>query len=171
MGVNEQVLNLASRFGSREKARIALEELWDYVAKQKQRIGGEPEVLVVTHNDGKYSLRLEPVVSELLGLGIPEVPEGTETITRGTRTFTPLSPDVMAVIAPDIILVMDRSAAIGSTPLNMSQLSDRLAELGAAESRVTILSPGLWYLSGGGLRSIRLQVDEVLTAINQPAQK
>lgn len=170
-GVNEQVLNLASRFGSREKARIALEELWDYVAKQKQRIGGEPEVLVVTHNDGKYSLRLEPVVSELLGLGIPEVPEGTETITRGTRTFTPLSPDVMAVMAPDIILVVDRSAAIGSTPLNRSQLSDRLAELGAAESRVTILSPGLWYLSGGGLRSIRLQVDEVLTAINQPAQK
>lgn len=46
----------------------------------------------------------------------------------------------MAVIAPDIILVMDRSAAIGSTPLNRSQLSDRLAELGAAESRVTILS-------------------------------
>lgn len=51
------------------------------MAEQKQRIGGEPEVLVVTHNDGKYSLRLEPVVSELLGLGIPEVPEGTETIT------------------------------------------------------------------------------------------
>lgn len=169
-GVTEQVLNLASRFGSSEKARTALEELWDYVAKQKRRIEGEPEVLVVTHNDGKYSLRSEPTVTELLGLGLPEVPKGTETITRGARTFTPLTPEVMAVLAPDIILVVDRSAAIGSTPLNAIQLSERLAELGAADSQVTILSPGLWYLSGGGLRSIRLQVDEVLASMDPPTE-
>lgn len=114
------MLNLASRFGAREKAQVALEELWDYLAEQKQRIGGKPEVLVVTHNDSKYSLRSERVVTELLGIGSPEAPEGTETITQGTRTFTTLTPEVIAMMAPDIILVVDRSAAIGSTPLNES---------------------------------------------------
>jgi iron complex transport system substrate-binding protein len=30
---------------------------------------------------------------------------------------------------------------------------------------VTILSPGLWYLSGGGLQSIRLQIEEVIQSL------
>lgn len=170
-GANTRVLELAARFDATEKAKTALDKLWSHVEKQKRSIGGEPKVLVVTHNDGNYSLRQEPVVAELLALSSPDVPEGTETRTRGTRTFTPLTPDAMTVMKPTAILVVDRSAAIGDKALERKTLIDQLENAGMNDPEVTILSPGLWYLSGGGLQSIRLQVDEVLEAISRPVPK
>lgn len=163
--VNTRVLELATRFDATKRAAKALDELWNYAETQKQAVQGSPDVLVITHNDGKYGLRQEPVVADLLGLSSPEVPEGTETFTRGSRTFTPLTPEVMARMAPDMLLVVDRSAAIGQPALERTVLAGQLKKAGMAEPNVTILSPGLWYLSGAGLQSIRLQVDEVIRAL------
>ena len=164
-GVNTRVLELAARFDATNRAEKALDELWHYAKTQKQAIEGSPQVLVITHNDGKYGLRQEPVVADLLGLSSPEVPEGTETFTQGTRTFTPLTPEVIATMAPDAVLVVDRSASIGQPGLEKATLFGQLETVGMDKPDVTILSPGLWYLSGGGLQSIRLKVGEVLEAI------
>ncbi|WP_428399655.1 ABC transporter substrate-binding protein [Marinobacter salarius] len=164
-GVNTRVLELAARFDATGRAEKALDELWHYAETQKQTIEGSPQVLVITHNDGKYGLRQEPVVAGVLGLTSPEVPEGTETFTRGTRTFTPLTPEVIATMAPDAVLVVDRSASIGQPGLEKTALVDQLEAAGMEQPDVTILSPGLWYLSGGGLQSIRLQIEEVIQSL------
>lgn len=108
-------------------------------------------------------------MAELLALSSPDVPEGTETLTRRTRTFTLLTLDAMTVMKSASILVVDRSAAIGDKALARKTLIDQLEKAGMNDPEITILSPGLWYLSGGGLQSIRFQVDEVLEAIRQPS--
>ncbi|MCC4284154.1 ABC transporter substrate-binding protein [Marinobacter salarius] len=164
-GVNTRVLELAARFNATNRAEKALDGLWHYAETQKQTIEGSPQVLVITHNDGKYGLRHEPVVADLLGLSSPEIPEGTETFTRGPRTFTPLTPEVIAAMAPDAVLVVDRSASIGQPGLEKATLVGQLEAAGMDKPDVTILSPGLWYLSGGGLQSIRLQIEEVIQAL------
>ncbi|BES69123.1 siderophore ABC transporter substrate-binding protein [Marinobacter nanhaiticus D15-8W] len=160
-----KVLGLAAPFHAGEQAHEALDDLKDYIAEQRSGIDGEPDVLVVTHNDGKFGLRLEPVVYELLALPKPVLPEGVESFTRGTRVFTPLTPEVIAQMDPDELLVVDRSAAIGAGEIDLAALKSSLAEHGMDGDKVTVLSPGLWYLSGGGLQSVRLQVDEVTQAL------
>ncbi|WP_111497213.1 MULTISPECIES: ABC transporter substrate-binding protein [Marinobacter] len=160
--VSANVLKLAERFHARDQAETALAELRAVVEKQRDRIDETQDVLVVTHNDGHFGLRHEPVVYDLLGLAEPVVPDDVESVTRGTRTFTPLTPDVIARMAPDHLMIVDRSAAIGAGQVDLDALKQ---QLGGAVPAVTVLNPGLWYLSGNGLESVRLQVEEVVQAL------
>lgn len=163
--VKIRVLGLATLYGQYDKAESMLNSLWTSVDQARDGIDGDPRVVVVTHNDGHFSLRDEPVVSQLLGLQQPEVPAGVESVTRGTRVFTPATPEVLAAMAPDHLFVVDRSAAIGDQPLDADELRRALQSAGAEDIEVTVLSPELWYLSGGGLQSVRLQVQEIVDAL------
>ncbi|NIC07064.1 ABC transporter substrate-binding protein [Billgrantia bachuensis] len=164
---SDRVLRLAERFDAVPRAEAALEELRIYIEEARGSLPQGASVLVVTHSDGNYSLRQEPVVSELLQLSAPTVPKGVETQERGSRTFIPLTPANMVRMNPDAVLVVDRSAAIGQVPLDVDALKRSLADEGGADIVVELLSPGLWYLSGAGLVSVRAQVDEVATALGR----
>ncbi|MBP6346143.1 ABC transporter substrate-binding protein [Neisseriaceae bacterium CLB008] len=66
-------------------------------------------------------------------------------------------------VNPDVIYVIDRSSAIGQAPLDMKLFADKdMKKVKAVKNqKVVVLTPKLWYLSGGGLQSISLQADEV----------
>ncbi|KAA1171000.1 ABC transporter substrate-binding protein [Marinobacter salinexigens] len=162
-----KVLDLAEHFDRSQEAERALSDLNDYIAKGRASIDTTGRMLVVTHNDGNFGLRTEPVVYDLLGFSVPKLPESVKTVTRGTRTFTPLTPADIAEIGPDQLLIVDRSNAIGQgdKALNVEALRTSLDAVGGEAISIKYLSPRLWYLSGGGLESVRLQVDEVLKAL------
>ncbi|KPQ28580.1 MAG: iron complex transport system substrate-binding protein [Marinobacter excellens HL-55] len=162
--VNERVISLASYYGLEETAGTKLDALWQHVAEQKAAVAAGGTVTVLTHNDGNLSLRSEPVIFDLLELTAATVPDTVQPVTRGERTFYPVTEDILAEMAPDTLLVVDRSAAIGGEPLARLTLQSALSQRGVS-TRVMILNPGLWYLSGGGLQSVRLQVDEVVNAV------
>ncbi|WP_029652370.1 ABC transporter substrate-binding protein [Marinobacter daepoensis] len=162
--VNARVIDLAHYFGLEQAAGIKLNELWQYVGEQKAALSSAGTVTVVTHNEGRFSLRQEALVYEVLGLTPAVVPESVQPIERGARTFYPVTTGILADMAPDTLLVVDRSAAIGATPLEPQVLQSALAQAGA-QTRVVVLDPGLWYLSGAGLKSVRLQVDEVVSSV------
>ncbi|WP_431024465.1 ABC transporter substrate-binding protein [Halomonas sp. H5] len=145
----------------------ALAELRAHIEAARQALDGAPEVLVATHNGGNLMLNNHPVVHQVLGLTQPAGAAGLAGEARGERVFTPLSHDAVAELAPEILLIIDRSAAIGDAPLVPAGLEAELAAAGAEATRVAVLSPALWYLSGGGLQSLRLQVDEVVAALSQ----
>ncbi|UZD66191.1 ABC transporter substrate-binding protein [Marinobacter sp. AN1] len=163
--VQIRVLGLATLYGQLDEAGEKLDQLWRFVEEQRDGLAGSDPVAVVTHNQGKFSLRDEPVVFQLLNLEAPRVPEGVESVTRGTRVFTPVTPANLATMAPSHLFVVDRSAAIGDEPLDVDQLRRDLDAAGGGTIDVTVLSPELWYLSGGGLQSVRLQVEEVVDAL------
>lgn len=162
--VTEKVMGLAALYGRESVARDRLDELWGHIKRQREAIPNDPKVVVVTHNNGHFSMRREPVVFELLGLQEPALPGGVKPVTRGARVFVPVTPEVMAKMTPDALLIVDRSAAIGDDPMDLGGLSRALRAAGSG-APVTVLDPGLWYLSGAGLQSIKLQVDEVIKAI------
>ncbi|WP_349343460.1 ABC transporter substrate-binding protein [Marinobacter sp. MMG032] len=162
--VTARVLELSRLYGLDGRAEEKLDALWDYVNDRRAEVAGAGRVTVVTHNEGKFSLRDEPVVYELLELTPAKVPDTVKPVSRGTRTFYPVTPETLAHMDPRTLLVVDRSAAIGAAPLDQARLQEQLKQSGAT-TRVVILNPGLWYLSGGGLQSIRLQVNEVLAAV------
>ncbi|WP_226246880.1 hypothetical protein [Halomonas sp. SBBP1] len=96
------------------------------------------------------------------------MPASVTSETRGNRTFTPLSPEAISEIDPQVVLVIDRSAAIGEEPATADALAQTLFDARAETetARVVMLTPALWYLSGGGLQSLALQVEEVAAALS-----
>ncbi|WP_069384199.1 ABC transporter substrate-binding protein [Halomonas caseinilytica] len=163
--LSDKVKGLAALYGAEVQAEERLEALHADIESARESLTNAVDAVVVTHNDGHYSLRQEPVVSELLQIDQPAVPESVEPVSHGSRTFYPVTPDVLAEMSPDVVFVVDRSAAIGETPLEASTLQEGLARAGAEATRVEVLSPGLWYLSGDGLQSVRAQMDEITQAL------
>ncbi|MBB3141536.1 ABC transporter substrate-binding protein [Halomonas organivorans] len=164
--LSAKVTGLAERFGAEARAAERLAALHDEIEAARASLPDDLEAVVVTHNDGHYSLREEPVVGELLQIAQPALPASVEPMSRGTRTFTPLTPAAIGEMAPDALLVVDRSAAIGATPLDVTSLEEALAAEGGEAIEVTVLSPALWYLSGDGLQSVRAQVQEVTGSLS-----
>ena len=160
------IRDLASRLDAESEAEEALEILHAEIESQREALSNAPRTLVVTHNGGNLMLNQHPVVHEVLEVDALEMPNSVTSETRGPRTFTPLSPEAIAKINPEILLVVDRSAAIGNEPADADSLSQTLADAGADNARVVMLTPALWYLSGGGLQSLRLQIEEVSAALN-----
>ncbi|UYG00337.1 MULTISPECIES: ABC transporter substrate-binding protein [unclassified Halomonas] len=162
---DDNVRTLAEHAGLESEAEDALETLHNEIETQREALADAPRTLVVTHNDGNYSLNEHPVIHELLGVEKQAMPDGVEAETFGERSFTRLSPEAIAEIDPERLLIIDRSAAIGQQPLDADELRQQLEEAGAANAEVAVLSPALWYLSGGGLQSLSLQIDEVVSAL------
>ena len=160
------VRELASRLAVESKAEEALATLHADIETQREALSNAPRTLVVTHNGGNLMLNQHPVVHDVLGVATIEMPASVTSETRGTRTFNPLSPEAISEIDPEVVLVIDRSAAIGDEPADADALAQTLLDAGAEKARVIMLTPALWYLSGGGLQSLALQVEEVAVALN-----
>jgi len=154
------IRKLAERFGAGEQAEKKLKELHEKVSKARTEVPKEAKVLVVTHNDGRLMLNKHPVVYQVLQLPEPVLPPNVKSEKRGERVFTPLSVEAIQEIKPAVLLVVDRSAAIGGEPLHPESLQKSLGN-----TKIKVLSPALWYLSGGGLQSLSLQIDEVVEAL------
>ncbi|MCG7600094.1 ABC transporter substrate-binding protein [Halomonas sp. McH1-25] len=159
------VTTLAERFGAASQAASALDSLHRKIDDARQTIDASKNVLTVTHNDGHYMLNRHPIVYGVLGLNEPQIPENVTSETRGSRTFTPLTAEAIGEIDPDVILIVDRSAAIGSEAVDVEALQQALSDGAAADADVEVLTPKLWYLSGGGLQSLSLQIDDVVSAL------
>jgi iron complex transport system substrate-binding protein len=163
-GFTDKVNDLAKLFDKQSEAEAALSALQKEIESVK---GSTVQVVVLTHNGGNMSLRQDGVINDLLGLKTPAIPESVETITRGTRSFTPLSADNLVSMNPSVVFIVDRSAAIGNAEeaLDASAFKADLVAKGGENIKVAYLNPGLWYLSGGGLESLKLQIEEVAKAI------
>lgn len=164
-GFTHKVNDLAASFDKQSEALSALNALEKDINAVK---GSSKTVVVLTHNGGNVSLRNDGVINDLLGLKTPALPDGVETIKRGARSFTPLTAENVAAMKPSVVLIVDRSAAIGaeSGAMDIDAFKKALAENGGAGINVAYLEPELWYLSGGGLESLKLQVAEVTEALN-----
>lgn len=162
---DDNVRQLATLLHAEERAEEALKVLHADIASKRDALSDAPSTLVVTHNGGNLMLNQHSVVHDVLGVAALEMPDSVISETRGTRTFTPLSADAIAEIDPEVVLVIDRSAAIGDEPAEADALTQMLSDAGAVNTRVVMLTPALWYLSGGGLQSLPLQIEEVTSAL------
>lgn len=145
---DDNVRELASQLGAESEADEALATLHTEIDALREALSNAPRTLVVTHNGGNLMLNQHPVVHDVLGVEALNMPESVTSETRGERTFTPLSADAIADIKPDVVLVIDRSAAIGDEPADADQLRQALAEAGttppASDANPGTLVPLRW---------------------------
>ena len=165
--LRNNVTSLTALFDAKASADTALAALNTSIETSKMAIEGAPTVLFVTHNNGSFGLRDEPIATQLLGLTTSPLPAQVKPQQRGTRTFTSLTVSDMAEMTPTTLFIIDRSAAIGNTKeaLDIEKFKADLAAQGGQSIKVAYLSPKLWYLSGNGLQSLNMQIKEITDAL------
>lgn len=139
------------------------------IAKLDERINGinekanslEKNALILLANDNKISAYGEGSRYGFIHdeFGIPAVDQNIEASTHGMNvTF-----EYVLENDPDIIYVIDRSAAIGEEPSAKAVVENELIQKTKAMQNDDIyyLDPEVWYLSGGGLISMNKMIDEI----------
>lgn len=160
--VKANIVLIGQLYGQEERANAQLQQLDNKIAQAKHKAAqSQQRALVLLHNEGKLMVNQQPVISEVIGLNLVVMP--SETQGKGVSVST----EAIAQVNPDLVFIVDRSAAIGATPFKLAQFDDAHLQQTTAyqNSKIIILTPDLWYLSGGGLQSLSLQIDEVLAAL------
>lgn len=165
--VTHNVTLLGQLFGKPAEAEQALAALGAKAERARQAIAASGKrTLVLTHNEGRFAPTEQPVIYSLLQAPRALPAPAPQAPDAPRQRPQPLAADGIAAANPEVIFIIDRSAAIGATPLEVATLVDSpLANTAAAKAkRIVYLDPPLWYLSGGGLQSLDLQIDQVLAA-------
>ena len=121
--------------------------------------------LTLIHNNGNFGVTHQPIVFDVLGMKHAKVALAQSEESNKKRV--PLTTHDIAQAEPDIIFIVDRSAAIGATPLDKAKFEDdNLRSTPAFKNgKIVYLTPDLWYLSGAGLESTAAQLTEVANAL------
>ncbi|MGO1520166.1 MAG: siderophore ABC transporter substrate-binding protein [Sphingobacterium sp.] len=123
------------------------------------------KALIVLTNEGRLSAYGKGsrfgIIHDVFG-----VAPADETIESSTHGQS-VSNEFIKEVNPDILFVIDRGAAIKRESASLEQFANPLIEQTNAfkNDKIVFLNAEIWYLSGGGLKSIKMMLDEVESAI------
>lgn len=158
----ENTKTVGEIFGKEDEVETALAEVEESVAAiQEKAEEADANGLIILANDDKISA-YGP--SSRFGIihdvfGIPAADENIEVSTHGMNvTF-----EYVAETNPDMLFVIDRSAAIGEGDSAKKMVENKLTERTNAykNDKIIYLDPEFWYLSGGGLISVQEMINEI----------
>jgi len=155
--------NLGKIFGRQDVYDQAYSDLQEKISSVKKEGDlSDEKALVVLHNQGRFSAYGSGSRFGLIHdvLGLEEASAGLDTHLHGTRA----SSEFIKETNPDILFIVDRSAAIGDQPLNREEVENELIRRTNAykNGKIIYLNSDAWYLSGtGGIQSVNIMVDEV----------
>lgn len=131
---------------------------------QKQAIAADKRGLVLMTSGGKIRAfgpdSRYAVVYNVAKL--PSVIDAKDEANKIDDHGQVVSFEYLASVNPDWILVLDRDSAIGKDGASAKQLLDTplVNNIEAVKNgKIIYLEPSLWYLSGGGLESMNLELD------------
>lgn len=161
--VQKNITTLGTIFDEEAAAEEAIASLNDEIeAVQATTAGISEKALTLLLNDGSMSAFSTGsrfgFIYDILGFTPVDV--AIEDSTHGQS----LGYEGLLEINPQILFVVDRTAAIGTASEENAALleNDFVYQTDAYENdKIINLSSDLWYLSGGGIESMHLMVEEV----------
>ncbi|WP_109396347.1 siderophore ABC transporter substrate-binding protein [Proteus faecis] len=131
---------------------------------QKKATASDKKVLVLLHNAGNLMPNNQSVVYDVVKAKRAELPPIAEEEKGKRRVVTP---EMIAKANPDVILIVDRSEAIGADKLDKTAFENEIIKTTSAYKNggIVYLQADLWYLSGGGLDSLTKQIEAVESAL------
>lgn len=187
----QNIEKLAGLLEQQNVAELALKEVNEKVSavRMKAEQSGKRAVVLI-HNAGtlrpsNYSA-YATIIHDVLGVERadssqeperptpPQAPRGDTNQGEGVEANSrpvPSQVDINEYLSkynPDIIFVVDRGAAIKQGALDKAlwETDEIKATLAYRNKKIIVLTPDLWYLSGGGLESLSLQIDEVAAVLD-----
>lgn len=161
--VQKNVRTLAQVFGQEEAAEKALQALEEELTAMHTRNSGSKErAMALMLNNGALSAFSTGSRFSILfdAMGFQPVEAAIEESTHGQN----IGYEGILEINPDILFVLDRTQAIQEPAADESDLLDNGFIQGTAayqKGQIIPLTSDLWYLSGGGLESTRLMIEEI----------
>ncbi len=174
--VATNILALAELVDAESEAKVSLDALNGRLDQVRAEIAQSPQTaLVMIHNDGNYMATptsgTAKFIHQFLGVknAASEAPQSTVQDKDARPARQAVDETYLNSIQPDLIFVVDRSSAIGQTPIDQSLFETNVVRKATNRDgkaiKVVYLDPTLWYLSGNGLISIEAQANEILSAL------
>lgn len=153
-------------FGKEDKVKSELADIDERVAAIKEKTAASDEnALIVLANEGKVSAYGPSsrfgIIHDVMGYKAAD--EKIEVSTHGQNiTF-----EYILEKNPDILFVIDRDAAIGNGASAKDSVENELVKKTDAykNGKIVYLNGEYWYLSGGGLLSMKAMIEEVESAL------
>ncbi len=162
---NQQIIG--KLYKVEEKVEQVLKDMEERITEIKEKAStSEKKALIILTNEGRMSAYGKGsrfgIIHDVFG--IHPADSNIEVSTHGH----PVSNEFIKELNPDILFVIDRGAAIKRETVGSKQFTNPLIEQTNAykNNKIIFLNPELWYLSGGGLQSFKMMLDEIESAIN-----
>lgn len=160
--IKHNVETLGQIFDKEEEAKEQLADLETSIKETKAKAEkSQDKALTVLVNEGQLSAYGKDsrfgIVYDTFGFA--EADDAIEASTHGQS----VSYEYVLDKNPDVLFVVDRTKAIGGDDANNNVAdNDLVAQTTAGkENKVISLQPDVWYLSGGGLESTKLMLEDV----------
>lgn len=165
--VQQNVNALAEIFGKEDKAKEELATLTKEIEETKEKASKlEQTALVTLVNEGQLSAYGSGSRFGLVHdvFGFKQADDQIEASTHGQS----VSYEYILEKNPGILFVVDRTKAIGGDDSKDNVSANELVEQTDAgkNDQVISLQPDVWYLSGGGLESMKLMIEDVNQVFN-----
>lgn len=160
--IQQNVLTLGEIFDKESEAKKQIKELATEIEKTADKASElDQKALVVLMNEGQLSAYGSGsrfgFVHDVFGF-----PQADDTIEPSTHGQS-VSFEYVLEKNPDLLFVIDRTKAIGGddSQNNLAE-NELIAQTNAGKNgKIISLQPDVWYLSGGGLESMKLMLDDV----------
>ncbi|MEC4114097.1 siderophore ABC transporter substrate-binding protein [Myroides pelagicus] len=132
---------------------------------KKKTAASNKKGLIVLTNEGRLSAygpgSRFGIIHDVFGV------KPTDSKIEVARHGQSISNEFIKEVNPDYIFVIDRGAAIKKDVMTQEAFANVLIQQTNAykNGKVIFLDPEVWYLSGGGLKSIKMMISEIEKAI------
>jgi iron complex transport system substrate-binding protein len=165
--IQQNVNTLAEIFDKENKAKTELANLGKEIEEVKAKTSKLDQTALVTLvNEGQLSAYGSGSRFGLIHnvFGFKQADDQIKASTHGQS----VSYEYILEKNPGILFVVDRTKAIGGDDSKDNVSANELiAQTDAGKNKKVIsLQPDVWYLSGGGLESMKLMIEDVKQALN-----
>ena len=157
---------IAQVFGKEEQMKTELEEVKKSIKSIKEKTASsDAKTLVIMSNEGAISAYGPSsrfgVIHDVFGYQPAD-----EKIEKSTHGQT-VSSEYVLETNPDILFVVDRDAAFDENASVKSSIENELVQKTNAfkNGKIIYLNGGPWYLSGGGLQSLKIMIEDAEAGI------
>lgn len=149
-------------YGQEQEMEKKLSYLENRINKIKRRAEkSDKRALITLTNEGRISIYGKGSRFGLIHdvFGLKAVDQHIEVSSHGQSVTN----EYIKEVNPDIIFVIDRGAALKREKATIEQFTNPLIMQTEAfkNKKIIFLDPDLWYLSGGGLKSFDLMINEI----------
>lgn len=167
--LNKNSLTLGKLFNKEKETQAQLDDLQTQINAIKETTSNMPDTaLILLANDGKVSAfgpgSRYGFIHDTLGF------KPADKEIQVSRHGQNVTFEYIMNLNPDYIFVIDRSAVVGNSDTSAKQLieNDLVKNTPAFKNNnIIYLDPNVWYLSGGGLKSTQIMVNDVKKAIEE----
>jgi iron complex transport system substrate-binding protein len=153
-------------FDKKDEVASVVEEIKASVEEVNKKASAlDKKGLIVLANEGKVSAYGPSsrfgVIHDVFGFGAAD--EKIEVSTHGQS----ITMEYIMETNPDVLFVIDRNTAVGGEAGAEKVIENELVKKTTAfkENKIIYLNPDTWYLSGGGLKSVKIMAEEIEAAL------